>query len=173
MSRPCAGSWEFTVSTTEQLETYLNDHLAGAGAGSDLARKLRSANAGTPLGAYLADLSQEIDEDKATLERIMDHLGITKNPVKQAVGRLGERFSRIKLNELVTGSRDLSRLLELEALGLGIQGKLAGWQALQAIRDREPKLAEFDLDSLISRAEQQRAGLEQHRLRVAGEALVK
>ena len=70
---------------------------------------------------------------------------------------------------VVTGDEDLSRLLELEALCIGIAGKQAGWLALQAA-DRS-ELGDIDFDRLIARAADQRARLEPHRLEAAAAAL--
>lgn len=45
-----------TVSN-ELLGHYLNDHLAGAVAGCDLAEQIEAAHVGTPLGGAMSDLS--------------------------------------------------------------------------------------------------------------------
>ena len=42
------------------LDVYLNDHLAGAMLGSDLAEQIRSQNEGTALGQLMESLAPQI-----------------------------------------------------------------------------------------------------------------
>src|SRR6266542_3062087 len=62
------------------LGIYLNDHLGGSIAGVEVAEKLRSKNEGTPFGTTLSGLVLEVKEDRATLENLMDRLGIERSP---------------------------------------------------------------------------------------------
>src|SRR6266498_2587389 len=71
------------------LGIYLNDHLGGSIAGVEVAEKLRSKNEGTPFGTTLSGLVLEVKEDRATLENLMDRLGIERNPAEQADGHRG------------------------------------------------------------------------------------
>ncbi|MGH3794768.1 MAG: hypothetical protein ACRDSP_07745 [Pseudonocardiaceae bacterium] len=155
------------MASTEPLAIYLNDHLAGASAGSELAQKMASESGGTPLGTFLAELARDIEQDLKTLEELMGRLGVEKDPVKKAAGWILEKFSRLKLSEQLTGSADLKHLLEFEALSLGIEGKLSMWHALKQVSDRNTELAATDLDGLAKRAQDQRATLEEHRIEVA------
>ena len=151
------------------ISIYLNDHLAGATAGVELARRARASNEGTELGDFLARLAAEIEEDRATLERIMDSCGIGRDRLKLAAAWSAEKLGRLKLNGSVRSYAPLSRLVELEGLYLGITGKLSLWESLRASLATE--LAEFDLQRLIERAERQRSELEPYRLAAAREAL--
>jgi hypothetical protein len=45
------------------MDVYLNDHLAGAMLGSDLAQQIQSRNQGTPLGELMQALAPQIEED--------------------------------------------------------------------------------------------------------------
>jgi hypothetical protein len=137
------------------LHIYLNDHLAGSAAGSELARRCRDNNRGTPLADQLA------------LEAIMDALEAPRNPAKLAAAWLAEKVGRLKLNGQLLQYSDLSRLLELEGLGLGIHGKLDLWRALIAVRDAYPPLADAPLEALERRAVDQLAGVEEQRARAA------
>lgn len=159
------------MTSKELLGTYLNDHFAGASAGSELAQKLSSENAGTEYGSFLSELARDIDQDRSTLEDLINRLGIEKNPIKEAGGWLMEKLSRIKLSDAMTGSTDLKRLLEFEALSLGIEGKLVMWQALKEVSGNYPEFADVDLDGLVKRAETQRASLEERRREAARRAL--
>jgi hypothetical protein len=157
------------MSASGPLDGYLNDHLAGSAAALELIDKMRSHNDGTAFGGFLAGLKTEIQTDRASLERVMRTLGISRSVVKEAGGWMLEKASRIKLDEHVTGSGHLSRLMETEALSLGIEGKRLGWQALkQLLSDRELGV---DLDALVKRAEGQRERLEPFRIEAAERAL--
>jgi hypothetical protein len=72
------------------------------------------------------------------------------------------------LNGEVTRYSPLSRLLELEALAAGIEGKRALWLALATATG---PVDGFDFHALAERAAAQRAQLEEHRLRAAELAL--
>ena len=150
------------MSSNELLGVYLNDHLAGSAAGIELAEKLRDNNQGTELGNTMAALHRDIEQDRATLEELMARLEVERHPVKEAAGWLLERLSRLRLNPAITGSADLTRLLETEALSLGIDGKLAMWLVLKEAADR--RLDGTDFDRLIERARGQRRTLEPHRV---------
>ena len=152
------------------LGIYLNDHLGGSAAGLALAQRCLRANRGTELGAFLEDLVREIEEDKQALIRLMVRLDLKRSAAKQVAGLLVERLGRLKLNGQLTGYSDLSRLLELEGLTIGVRGKHALWENLRAAGVQE-HVPEFDLGTLIERAESQLSGLERHRLAAAAKAL--
>ena len=154
----------------ERLGIYLTDHLAGSSAGVDLAERLRAENEGTRFGEVLTELVEEIRQDRAMLEALIDKLGIEKSPVKQAVGWGFEKVSRLRLNKQLLGSEDLTTLLETESLSLGIEGKRLMWVALREAAAGDERLAATDFDRLIGRARTQRAALEPHRLAAARRA---
>jgi hypothetical protein len=149
------------------LGIYLNDHLGGSIAGVEVAEKLRSKNEGTPFGTTLAGLVLEVKEDRATLENLMDRLGIERNPAKQAAGRGLEKLGRLRTSKQLTGSAEVSRLMDIEALSLGIEGKFAMWRSLKEIADQDAQLGATDFDSLAERAGRQRETLEPYRLQAS------
>jgi hypothetical protein len=153
--------------STDLLGIYLNDHLSGSIAGVEVAEKLRSKNEGTPFGTALAGLVLEVKEDRATLENLMDRLGIERNPAKQVAGRSIEKLGRLRTSKPLTRSGEVSRLMDIEALELGIDGKFAMWRALKEVADLDVQLSATDLDGLAERARRQRELLEPYRLRAA------
>ena len=153
------------------LDVYLNDHLAGSTLGRDLARHLESQNEDTPLGERMGSIAAAIEADREVLEDLMERLGTTANPVKQSITWLTEKVARLKFSGTTTGDRELGTFLGLETLSLGVEGKLALWQALATITEDEPALKEIDLPDLIQRAETQRVALERERLALATEVL--
>ena len=152
---------------TRLLAIYLNDHLAGSTGALELARRARSANRGTPFEAGFDRLATEIDEDREVLLDVMRRLGVSRDPVKEAAGWLAEKAGRLKLNGRLTGYSPLSRVLELELLALGVEGKRGLWRALARVADGDARLEGVDLDALAGRAEHQRRLLERERLRAA------
>ncbi len=153
------------------LSIYLNDHLAGATAGVEVAKRALSNNESTPYGTFLAELVRDIEEDRATLQDLIGRLGFSQDRLKQTVAWAAEKVGRLKLNGQLTGYSPLSRLIELEGLRLGVEGKLCLWTTLQDVSDQDPRLAVSDFDELIRRARSQIEGIERHRLEAAHEAL--
>ena len=153
------------------LETYLNDHLAGATAGVDLAREIAGDAEGSPLGSVMAKLAEDIEADRQVLEELIGRLEFGRQPVKQAAGWMAEKMSRLRLNRVAAGSHELSLLLSLETLSIGVDGKRNLWQALKEISPAEPVVAHLDLDALVARAEAQHDLLETYRRAVAPAAL--
>ena len=86
------------------MDVYLNDHLAGAMLGSDLAEQIQKENEGTPLGDLMATLAPQIEEDRETLIDLMERMGTSKNPVKQATTWLAEKASRPKFSGMTSES---------------------------------------------------------------------
>jgi hypothetical protein len=151
------------------LEIYLADHLAASAAGVALARRSARSNVGTALGETLRRLTAEIEDDRRTLQAIVAELGFRESKAKEAVAWFGEKVGRLKLNGQLRGYSPLSRVLELEALSVGVAGKLALWQSLQSVPALSARLPDCDLDQLAERARRQRAEIEAHRLEAARE----
>jgi hypothetical protein len=153
------------------LAIYLNDHLAGATGGRELARRAAGSNRGSSYGPFLAQLAEEIDEDRRSLLAIMQSLDIRVNRIKIVAGWGVEKVGRAKLNGRLLGYSPLSRVVELEGLSLGVHGKLALWRSLEQLEADDARLREAALSRLVARAEQQLEGLEQHRLSAVHDAL--
>jgi hypothetical protein len=149
------------------IAIYLNDHLAGATGGVELARRALGANRGTPFEAPLERLAGELEEDRAALADVMDRLGVARDPLKVWAGWAAEKLGRAKLNGRISGYSPYSRVLELEVLALGVEGKRALWRALERVADGDARLTGVDLAALGRRAEGQRRLVERHRLRAA------
>ena len=154
----------------ELLAIYLNDHLAGATLGVELARRLRGSNEDDPqFGPVLAEVCAEIEADRETLKAAMDQLGVGQSKLKPLAAVLGERLGRLKLNGRLWGYSPLSRLDELELLQIGVLGKQRLWRALE--RTHAADLPGFDLGALAERATEQLRRLEALHLKAAALAL--
>lgn len=155
---------------TELLGIYLNDHLAGATAGVELARRLRASNADDPeFGPPLSSLCDEIEADRESLVEAMARLGVGRSKLKPLLATVGERMGRLKLNGQVRGYSPLSRLIELEVLQLGVAGKRRLWRALDQTHAAE--LSALAPGALAERATQQLRKVEALHLKAASIAL--
>jgi len=146
------------------MDVYLNDHLAGAVLGSALAKQLREKNEGTPLGNVMSSLAAQIEEDRKTLLDLMDRMGTSKNPVKQATAWLAEKATRLKSSGLTSGDPEVGTFMALENLALGVEGKVSLWKVLKEVADQYGPLESTNLDALVERAEAQRNALERERI---------
>ena len=158
------------MTASKYLSTYLNDHLAGATAGTELARRAASENEGTPLGEFLSELAEEIAEDRATLLELMETLDVGVDRKKVVAGWAAEKAGRLKPNAQLHGYSPLSPLIELEGLSLGIEGKRLLWRSLQAIADEHGLPAER-LAELAKRARSQRDRVDRQRAKLVSRAL--
>jgi len=149
------------------LAIYLNDHLAGATGGVELARRVRVSNRGhNTFGRPLDRICKEIEEDRTTLEQVIDRLGFSQSRVKPAGAWVAEKLGRLKLNGRLHGYSPLSRVLELEGLLIGITGKMALWETLADLEGVER--LEIDFAQMSARAAEQRSAVDDlHRLAAA------
>jgi len=154
------------------LEIYLNDHLAGATAGRELARRAAAGNRNSAYGPFLERLAMQIQQDRQSLIDLMGVLEVDVDHLKVIGGWTAEKIGRLKRNGRWLSYSPLSRVVELEALTLGVRGKLALWNALEEIAPDEPRLEAGSLKKLASRAEAQLTELAEHRSRAIPEALL-
>jgi hypothetical protein len=119
----------------------------------------------------MRSIASQVDEDRQTLLDLMERMGTSKNPVKQASGWLAEKASRVKFSGAVSGEPDHGAFMALESLTLGVEGKMALWKALKEVANQYPPQASMNLDELIDRAEAQHSALEPARLAAARRAL--
>jgi hypothetical protein len=155
----------------DNLATYLNDHLAGATTGRELAKRALSNNRGTEFEPTLEWLVEQIVEDREALLGIMRAVGAPEDHLKKLAAFAVERVGRLKPNNSLFSYSPLSRMVELEGLVLGVTGKLGCWRALGQLDD--PRLAGFELERLAERALEQRERVEEQRrvaARIAFEA---
>jgi hypothetical protein len=105
-----------TVLHGRRLGTYLNDHLAAATAGVEVARRTTASNAGTPYEATLREVCDHLEADKRLLRELMRALEVDEDRFKRGAAWLGEKLGRLKPNDSLTSYSPLSRVIELEAL---------------------------------------------------------
>jgi hypothetical protein len=169
-----AGSTGAGTATTVRAEPallgiYLNDHLAGATFGVELAQRVVSAHRESEHSATLQRLAAEITEDRAALADMMAELNVPIRQYKVLLGWLAEKAGRLKPNGHLLERSPLSSLEEFEVMRLGVEGKEACWRTLRALADRDDRLDTRRLDELVERARRQARTLEDLRVRTTAE----
>ncbi len=155
---------------TENLGTYLNDHVAGSVLALELLDHLIDLPE-APDRRLLTQLRNEIQEDQDVLQQLLQSVGAKESTVRKAAAWLTEKLGRVKLRMDERGSGELRVLEGLEALALGIQGKQALWRSLATLGDAVPALEALDLTRLQARAREQFERVDQLRLQAARRAL--
>ncbi|MFD3471068.1 hypothetical protein ACFWWM_32870 [Streptomyces sp. NPDC058682] len=109
---------------------------------------------GTPAEAPLADLAEEIAEDRDSLRETMTALDVPARWPRVAVSRLAEKAARFKHNGRLVSRSPLSDVLELEAMRLGVEGIASLWRSLGILADTAP-LDPAAVGRLLERTERQ------------------
>jgi len=105
---------------------YLNDHLAGATIGTELAQRIAGSRQEAGDGETLRRLAGDISGDRQALLAVMGALGVPVRQYKAGAAWVAEKAGRLKLNGHLQTRSPLSSLEELELLRLGVEGKAAG-----------------------------------------------
>lgn len=154
------------------LDRYLRTHLAGSTAGVDLfdhaARKMPE-----PFAVQIRAIQRELVEERAQLRAMMQALGVTGNPVFNALARAGERVGRLKPNGDLLHRTAMTDLAELETMCVALAGKQAGWESLLAIADQEPRLQRVELERLLAQAKDQQRTVRRMHAEAAAKALAR
>jgi hypothetical protein len=154
----------------DPLGIYLNDHLAGATGGVELARRTARSAQGADAGT-LRRFAAEVAQDRVALLDMMTTLSIPVRSYKVYAAWIGEKAGRLKLNGHLLSRSPLSNLEELELLRLGVAGKAAGWRTLRVAAERDSRLDSGQLDELIARARRQEDLLEELRVRAVNDVI--
>jgi hypothetical protein len=153
----------------KDLDSYLNDHLAGSVGAVELINHWIEVCEGKQLGGFFTAIKNEISGDQQILRDLMRALGAEESSVRRAGAWAAEKLSRAKFAIAGDEIGGLGLLLALETLVIGITGKKLLWRALAAAD--LPQLQEFDFAKLTRRAEEQIDRVEAERIRAAQQAL--
>ena len=146
----------------KDLDSYLNDHLAGSISALEIIAHWAEAHKGEPLGSFFVETEREIKADQDTLRDVMRTLGIEESKVRQAGAWAAEKVGRARL--IIAGDEpgSLGLVLTLEGLIMGVTGKKLLWRALAAAK--LPPLKSYNFEQLQFRAEQQVERIEAKRI---------
>jgi hypothetical protein len=137
----------------QYLKIYLDDHRAGATAGTDLARRLWRKNRSGPWGAELKEIRELLQAEKETLDSVRAAVGVSGGQAKRTLALLSAQAVRLKPNGHFLRYSPLTRVVELETLMAGVQSKLGLWAALLETSSSFPGLARFDFAALAEQSE--------------------
>jgi hypothetical protein len=143
------------METKQYWETYLNDHRAGAAAGTALVRRIWRSNRRTKWGPVIEKVAETIEQDLVVLDEVRDAAGVSGGDLKRVAALLTERAGRLKLNGHILTYSPLSRVLELEALMSAVRGKQSLWVALRTAAPSHPEWSDFDFAALEERGSEQ------------------
>lgn len=152
---------------TNDLVSYLNDHLAGSVGALELLDRLVKTYEGKPLERFFKDLRGDIQEDQKKLEELIHKLGEEESAVRKAGAWILEKLSRAKIRLSESEEGDMGLFLALEALALGITGKRSLWRALASVSEMVPSLARLNYAELETRATEQAGRVEAKRIEFA------
>jgi len=144
-----------TTTTAERekfLRIYLEDHVAGATAGSHRAARLAEAEAGSADGPVLATFATDVATDLDALVALMEAIGIQPSKLKAGLASVGEKLGTLKPNGRLAERSPLSTIVELEAMQMAVRGKRSLWETLQVAI---PVHTAIDVGGLIERADDQ------------------
>ena len=133
----------------------------------ELVERLRRLSQGTYREQMFLSLGQEIEEDQQIVKLLLWSVGGKESKVRKAAAWLTEKIGEAKLELDDSGNGQLRLLEGLETLGLGIQGKLGLWRALNAVSSQDGEIGKLDLTRLERRARNQFERVEAERLLVA------
>ena len=150
---------------SDPLATYLHDHLAGSRFAIELVKELHEQHAGEPLGQFAAAELVQLEDERQVLQGIINQVGAEPSTLKEATSWVGEKVSRFKLRRASSG--EAGTFEALEALALGIVGRVALWRALAVIAPIDNRVRGSDFDALAEGAQAQHARVDERRLQIA------
>jgi hypothetical protein len=152
----------------KNLDSYLNDHLAGSISALELIAHWAEVHKGEPLGSFFVETEREIKADQDMLRDVMRTLGVEESKMRQAGAWAAEKVGRARLMIAGDEQGSLGLVLTLEGLIMGVTGKKLMWRSLAAAK--LPRLKIYHFGQLQRRAEQQIERLEAERIRAVSQA---
>jgi hypothetical protein len=152
----------------KDLDSYLNDHLAGSISAMELIGHWAEVRKGESLGSFFVEIEREIKADQDTLRDVMRTLGVEESKVRKAGAWAAEKLGRARLTIAGDEPGRLGLVLTLEGLIMGVTGKKLMWVALAAAK--LPRLKSYNLEQLQRSAEQQLERIESERISAVRQA---
>jgi hypothetical protein len=146
----------------KDLDSYLNDHLAGSISALELIAHWAEVHKGQPLGNFFLEIETEIKGDQNMLRDVMRTLEIEESKVRKVSAWAAEKVGRARM--IIAGDEQgsLGLVLTLEGLIMGVTGKKLMWRALSAAK--LPELNDYNFEELQRQAEQQVDRIEAERI---------
>jgi hypothetical protein len=148
----------------QHLAIYLKDHLAGSEAGLEILEHIEAAHGVGRIAEITTRIRREIEGERQVLARLLAQLDASTSVPRRVAGWMSEKALELKLIADDPGNGALRLFEAVEAIKLGVHGKLGLWKALEANAEQIPALATVDYGVLIKQAEEQETLLEILRL---------
>jgi len=152
----------------KNLDSYLNDHLAGSISALEVIDHWAEVHKGEPVSSFFVEIKAHIKADQETLRDIMRALEVEESKIRKAGAWAAEKVGRARL--IIAGDEpgSLGLVLTLEGLIMGVTGKKLMWASLAAAK--LPRLSSYNFEQLQRRAEQQIERIEAERIRTVSQA---
>jgi hypothetical protein len=157
----------------DHLVTYLNDHLAAAIAGRELAKRCHSSNKGSALGAFLEKLILVLERQESLIKKLIAALNAAESMSKKLAAWTAEKLGRLKLNDAILSYSDLSRVVELEGLVLVLQSLSSMWEVLKTYCSDHPGFININVAEAAEAAATSLEETKQQHLKAAEKAFCK
>jgi hypothetical protein len=148
----------------KHLAVYLKDHLAGSEAGLEILEHIEAQHGVGRIADITTRIRREIEGERAVLTQLLDKLDASTSVSRRVAGWMSEKALELKLIADDPGNRALRLFEAVEAIKLGVHGKLGLWKALAANAQQIPVLTTVAYEPLIRQAEEQEELLEILRL---------
>ena len=155
------------------LQIYLNDHLAGFVAATELAKRCLANNQEGSLGEWLNQLIDEFKAEQTSTKEMLAYSGGAESLIKQGAGWLAEKIGRLKCNGSLLAYSDLSRVVELEGLLIIAQDASVFWETCAWVRERDSRFEAIDFSRLNERARRRTEKLHHYHLSAVQQAFAK
>ena len=152
-----------THDADDYVRLYLQHHWIAARGGLDLFRRAAKSFGLESARGRFGELAEQVAQDRESLRGIMRRVGAREAGLLQNVAALGERLGRLKTNGTLLRRSPLSDLMEVEAMATAVEAKKCGWITMRELADSDDRLDAAELDRLLTRADAQRAALEEIR----------
>ncbi|MEO7099355.1 MAG: hypothetical protein ABI162_08330 [Luteolibacter sp.] len=156
----------------QEIERYLNDHLAGATGAVRLIQELADKAENTVDREFFERLQEEVESDRVLLQDLLAVIGAEPSAALKLAGNVSVRISFMKLAWEGFKPGQLGMYEALEVLALGIQGKCLLWRMLHELIHWFPEWDDADFEKLELDATRQRDQVESYRIREGLKALV-
>jgi hypothetical protein len=156
----------------QELERYLNDHLAGSCAAVVLIKDLAARQETDSERDFFLNLQASVEDDQVLLRQLMETGEMKESKALQVVGAVTAKAGQLKLRWEGLEPGELGMFEALEMLSIGIQGKRLLWIMLGEIDPRVPGWHDIHFADLESAAIRQRDAVEVRRLAAGREAFI-
>jgi len=156
----------------QNLQRYLNDHLAGSAGAVNLIDNLASRQEDPEEAEFFRSLKAKVEADQEQLRDLLTRAGLGESAALQVAGKLTASASKLKLKWEGMDPGELGMLEALEMLALGIQGKRMLWVMLAELAPAFPEWEGVRFSELELEAIEQRDAVEERRLQHGRDSLI-